>query len=70
MNNEPLNIDELPHNRDWLHSRWSLPPYKSEAFYEKLRRLGWTLSEFKLSAMYLQAVRDGKIIDDKKTKKS
>ena len=61
MKNKPLNIDECPHNREWLHSRWNLAPYKSEAFYEELKQLGMTLSEFKLSPMYKRAVEEGKI---------
>jgi len=65
MKDKPLNIDECPYNREWLHSRWNLPPYKSEAFVKELKQLGLTLSEFKLTAMYERAVEEGKIVDDK-----
>ena len=63
MKNKPLNIDECPHNREWLHSRWSLPPYKSEAFYKELRQLRMTLSEFEHTEMYKRAVEEEKIVD-------
>ncbi|KKL68650.1 hypothetical protein LCGC14_2122870 [marine sediment metagenome] len=59
-----FNIDESPINRDWLHTEWSYPPYRSNAFFKKLGEVGTTLAQFKQSGMYKQALLDGAIVDD------
>lgn len=63
---EAFNIDEAPINRDQFHRKWRMPPYKSDAFFLIMRDdLGMTLADFKQTAMFVQAVADGKIVNDK-----
>ena len=64
MTRKPLNIDEDPINRDWLHSKWTLPTYKSDAFNEELERVEMQLAEFKLTVRYQRGVLEGKIVND------
>jgi len=61
---EAFNIDEDPLNRDWLHSRWSLPRYKTKAFFKEIADIQMTLAQFKQTAMYITAVENGVIVDD------
>ena len=64
MTEKIFNIDEDPFNREWLHSKWAMPAYKSDAFNEELEKLKMPLSEFKLTARYQLAVLEGKIVND------
>ena len=61
----PLNLSEFSHNREWLHSKWRYPPYRSKAFYKELEDLGMPLERFKETEMYKRAVNEGMIVDDK-----
>ena len=64
MTEEPFNIDEVPLNRDWLHSKWNMPAYRSKEFFQELKELRMTLAEFKETAMYKRAVDEGVIVND------
>jgi len=59
-----LNMDESPLNRDWVRTKWTLAPYRSDLFFEQLEETNATLTSFKNTGMYKQAVIDGKIVDD------
>jgi len=60
-----FNIDESPLSRDWIHSKWNMPIYKSDAFFNELSDMQTTLTAFKQTAMYKTAVSEGKIVNDK-----
>ena len=60
-----FNIDESPLNRDWTKSKWILSPYRSKPFFKELEERHQSITEFKQSAMYIRAVRDGWIVNDK-----
>lgn len=65
-----FNIDESPLNRDWTKSEWTRPAYKTDAFFKSIADDKLSLTEFKQSAMYLRAVRDGAIVNDRWVLKS
>ena len=64
MTEKIFNIDEDPINRDWLHTKWTLPDYKTDAFFKELEKLKMPLADFKLTARYQRAVLEGKIVND------
>jgi hypothetical protein len=60
-------IDYYEAGADWLKTRWSLPPYRTSAFFSEIEETGLTLAMFQKRQMYLSAVRTGLIVDDKWT---
>lgn len=60
-------LDNSEMNSDWPRAKWTWPKYKSKAFYDKLEKEGLTIKRFQGLQMYIQAVRNGLIIDDEWT---
>lgn len=60
-----INVDAIEENADWLRFRWTLPPYRSKKFLAQLKEDGITLEQFKKTAMYRMAVRNGLIKKDR-----
>jgi len=56
-----INIDAIPENADWTKTVWDLPKYKSEEFFEVLKEIGMTLSQFKKLPVYKYNIEAGNI---------
>ena len=60
-------IDYYDLNTDWIKTKWSLPAYKSKAFFDYLEATKNTLDRFKKQQVYLAATESGLIVDDEWT---
>jgi hypothetical protein len=54
-------IDSKIENADWTKKKWDLPEYKSEEFFQVLKRMGMTLEHFKTLPVYKWAIKSGNI---------
>lgn len=62
-----MGMDDYQANADWVQAIWSLPDYKSSAFYEHIQSAGMSLEGFKKTRVYQLAVANGLIADDEWT---
>jgi len=49
---EIINIDAILENADWTKTKWDLPKYKSKKFYDLLKAMDMTLTQFKKLPVY------------------
>lgn len=51
----------------WARRRWTLPPYKSKAFFEHLDREQMSVEDVQATVMYVHALQTGAIVGDEWT---
>ena len=59
---DSLYLDEDLDNADWTKQKWDLPPYKSNDFFFIIPEL--LLYKFRELPIYLNAIENGKIVND------
>jgi len=56
-----INIDNILDNADCTKVKWNLPKYKSKRFFELLKSIKMSLTEFKKLPVYKWNIKAGNI---------
>jgi len=60
-------IDYYEANADWLHTKWTWPPYGTAKFQDSIALQEISIEKFKKLPAYLEAVKSGLIVSDEWT---
>ena len=61
IEDDVIDIDAEPHNKDWTKQSWDLPKFMSPEFMSWLATTGMSLEDFKKLPVYLNVVKKGLI---------